>query len=283
LGAEAEVDFGEFAINLRGEPVTCVLFAFRLSFSGKAVHKIFASGGSEAFLEGHVHAFTTLGGVPTGKIRYDNLRAAVAQVLGFTPATGRDRSVDGVPFTLLGRSFLLPARHRGLVETGERACPVGPAVLDQITDTQPGQQVLLDRTLDLMLITALRAWFTRPDGPIWYRAYTDPVTGHALRLLNADPAHPWTVATLATTAGVSRAALAKRFTTLLGQPPMTYLREHRLAIAADLLRDPDVTLDVAARHVGFSTAFALSAAFKKAHGISPSRYRTELAADARQP
>jgi transposase len=83
-GAEAEVDFGEVAINLRGELVTCTLFAFRLSFSGKAVHKIFASGGSEAFREGHVHAFTTLGGVPTGKIRYDNLKAAVAQVLGFT-------------------------------------------------------------------------------------------------------------------------------------------------------------------------------------------------------
>ncbi|MEU4219690.1 hypothetical protein [Actinoplanes sp. NPDC026623] len=61
-----------------------VLFALRLSFSGKAVHQIFASGGTEAFLEGHVHAFTTLGGVPTGKIRYDNLRAAVAQVLGFS-------------------------------------------------------------------------------------------------------------------------------------------------------------------------------------------------------
>jgi hypothetical protein len=67
----------------RKASVTCMLFAFRLSSSGKAVHKICASGGSEAFLEGHVHAFTTLGGVPTGKIRYDNLRAAVAQVLGF--------------------------------------------------------------------------------------------------------------------------------------------------------------------------------------------------------
>jgi transposase len=83
-GEEAEVDFGEVVINLRGEPVTCMLFSLRLSFSGKAVHRIFASGGTEAFLEGHVHALTTLGGVPTGKIRYDNLKAAVAQVLGFS-------------------------------------------------------------------------------------------------------------------------------------------------------------------------------------------------------
>ncbi|WP_130508014.1 transposase [Krasilnikovia cinnamomea] len=63
-GAEAEVDFGEVVINLRGTPVTCMLFAFRLSFSGKTVHRIFASGGQEAFLEGHVHAFNALGGVP---------------------------------------------------------------------------------------------------------------------------------------------------------------------------------------------------------------------------
>jgi transposase len=83
-GAEAEVDFGEVVINLRGTPVTCMLFAFRLSFSGKAVHRIFASGGQEAFLEGHVHALNVLGGVPAGKVRYDNLRSAVAQVLGFS-------------------------------------------------------------------------------------------------------------------------------------------------------------------------------------------------------
>ena len=67
-----------------GTSVTCMLFSLRLSFSGKAVHRIFATGGQEAFLEGHDHAFHVLGGVPTGKIRYDNLRSAVAQVLGFS-------------------------------------------------------------------------------------------------------------------------------------------------------------------------------------------------------
>jgi transposase len=82
-GMEAEVDFGEVVVRLRGEQVTCFLFSFRLSYSGKAVHRIFLSGGQEAFLEGHVHALTVLGGVPVGKVRYDNLKAAVAQVLGF--------------------------------------------------------------------------------------------------------------------------------------------------------------------------------------------------------
>ncbi|MDX3537482.1 hypothetical protein PV721_24540 [Streptomyces sp. MB09-01] len=83
-GDEAEVDFGDVWINLAGTLTKCFLFSLRLSYSGRAVHKIFASCGQEAFLEGHVHALNTLGGVPSGKIRYDNLRAAVAQVLGLT-------------------------------------------------------------------------------------------------------------------------------------------------------------------------------------------------------
>jgi AraC-like DNA-binding protein len=154
-----------------------------------------------------------------------------------------------------------------------------PGVFEEITRTEPGQQVLLDRTLDLMLITALRAWLTRPGAhvPAWYLASSDPVVGAALRLLDADPAHPWTVASLAAKTGVSRAALARRFTTLVGQPPMTYLREQRLALAADLLRDPGTTLGAIAGRVGFAHAFALSTAFKKRHGISPSEYRSGTA------
>jgi transposase len=85
-GHEAEVDFGDVTVRLAGELVTCYLFSFRLSYSGKAVHRVFASSGQEAFFEGHVHALRTLGGVPRTKVRYDNLKAAVAQVLGLSRA-----------------------------------------------------------------------------------------------------------------------------------------------------------------------------------------------------
>ncbi|MFB8000132.1 IS21 family transposase [Streptomyces sp. NPDC056002] len=85
-GLEAEVDFGDVSVKLAGEQVTCYLFSLRLSYSGKAVHRVFASCGQEAFFEGHVHALRTLGGVPRDKIRYDNLKAAVAQVLGLSRA-----------------------------------------------------------------------------------------------------------------------------------------------------------------------------------------------------
>jgi transposase len=80
-GAEAEVDFGDVWVDLAGEMTKCFLFTFRLSYSGRAVHRVFASQGQEAFIEGHVHAFTMVGGVPTDKIRYDNLKSAVKRVL----------------------------------------------------------------------------------------------------------------------------------------------------------------------------------------------------------
>jgi transposase len=83
-GREAEVDFGDAAIYLAGELVTVHVFSFRMSYSGKAVHRAFLTGGQEAFFEGHVHAFHVLGGVPAGRIKYDNLKAAVAQVIGFS-------------------------------------------------------------------------------------------------------------------------------------------------------------------------------------------------------
>lgn len=80
-GAEAEVDFAEVAVELAGRLTRCYLFAFRLSCSGKGCHRVYASQGQEAFLEGHVTAFEATGGVPWRHIRYDNLSPAVAKVL----------------------------------------------------------------------------------------------------------------------------------------------------------------------------------------------------------
>ncbi|SEM77023.1 Transposase [Streptacidiphilus jiangxiensis] len=85
-GEEAEVDFADVWVRLAGVTVKCHLFTLRLSYSGKAVHRVFASQAQEAFMEGHVQAFRVLGGVPTRHIRYDNLKPAVNRV-----CTGRSR------------------------------------------------------------------------------------------------------------------------------------------------------------------------------------------------
>ena len=99
------------------------------------------------------------------------------------------------------------------------------------------------------------------------------VQKYPARLLQHHPEHPWTVAELATAAGLSRAAFARRFTDVVGEPPMTFLTGWRLALAADLLREPGATLASVARQVGYSTPFALSTAFKRQHGVSPRDHR----------
>jgi AraC-like DNA-binding protein len=154
----------------------------------------------------------------------------------------------------------------------------------EISRDDPGQEAVLDRLLDLLLIAALRAWFARPDAtaPAGYRAHADPVVGRALRLIQHNPAQQWTVATLAAQVGVSRAALARRFTALVGESPMAHLTSWRLTLAADLLREPDATIGAVARQVGYGSSFALSTAFKRVHGRSPREYRAgELSVGSR--
>jgi AraC-like DNA-binding protein len=158
--------------------------------------------------------------------------------------------------------------------------PLIPYLAEEVVKDEPGQEAVLDRLLDLLLIAVLRAWFARPeaDAPAWYRAYGDPVVGRALRMLHHNPSHPWTVAALADAAGVSRAAFARRFNDLVGEPPMTFLTGWRIALAADLLREPGATLAAVADQVGYASPFALSAAFKRVRGVSPQAYRARAAA-----
>jgi AraC-like DNA-binding protein len=137
-----------------------------------------------------------------------------------------------------------------------------------------GQEAYLDRMLDLLLIAVLRTWFDRDgNAPTWWHAEHDPIVGPALKLIYNNPAHPWTVANLAAAVGCSRAVFASRFTEQVGEPPIAFLTNWRLAVAADLLRSSRVTIAAVARQVGYSTPFALSSAFKRAYGVSPNTYR----------
>ncbi len=153
--------------------------------------------------------------------------------------------------------------------------PFIPLLVDEMVKDQPGQDVILDRLLDLLLMSAMRAWFDRPESeaPGWYLAQSDPAMGSALRMLHNNPAHPWTVAELAEEAAMSRSALARRFTDVVGEPPMTFLTNWRLTLAADLLCEPGNTIGSVARQVGYASPYALSAAFKRVRGISPRDHR----------
>ncbi|NDL57205.1 AraC family transcriptional regulator [Phytoactinopolyspora mesophila] len=159
-------------------------------------------------------------------------------------------------------------------------CPILDVTTAEIERDDPGQQAILDRLLDLLLLGTLREWFALPEAtpPRWYRAWGDPVVGPALRAIHDSPAQPWTVASLAVEAGTSRATFARRFTEMLDEPPMAYVTNWRLSLAADLLQRTDATLESIARQVGYSNAYALSAAFKRNFGTRPTVHRALVTA-----
>ena len=112
-GAEAEVDFGDVTVELGGQLSRCFLFAFRLSYSGKGCHRVYASQAQEAFLEGHVTAFEVTGGVPFRQVRYDNLSPAVAKVLA-----GRNRTETQRWLSFRAHYKSVPASSRECLVSG---------------------------------------------------------------------------------------------------------------------------------------------------------------------
>lgn len=168
---------------------------------------------------------------------------------------------------------LLP--RLAVIRDADWTSPVRDLLVGEVGRDAAGQGVVLDRLLDLVLIEALRHWFTTraDDAPTWWVAAEDDLVGSAIRAMQTDPAHAWTVEGLARTAGMSRAAFARRFADLVGTPPMTFLTQWRLSLAADLLRDTDSTIASVARDVGYGSPFALSAAFTRRYSASPTAYR----------
>ncbi|WP_411107845.1 AraC family transcriptional regulator [Streptomyces sp. c-19] len=147
----------------------------------------------------------------------------------------------------------------------------------ELDELRPGSSIALPSLLDLLLVYMIRSWMTEATAGAWPAVLGDPVAAAALRALHSDPAAPWTVDRLAAEAGVSRPTLARRFTALVGRPPMAYLTWWRLTRAAALLRDTPDPLAAVARRVGYATPYALSHAFRREFGTTPGQYRATAA------
>jgi AraC-like DNA-binding protein len=176
----------------------------------------------------------------------------------------------------VSRRLLDTLPSRLVLRRDEWQSPVLGLLAAEMLRDDVGQDAVLDRLLDLLLIDAVRTHFSRAEqaAPGWYRARRDPVVAQAIRLLQESPAEPWTVETLARQTRVSRATLARRFADVVGQPPMEFLTQWRVTLAADLILDPAETVASVARAVGYSSPYALSAAFKRVRGVSPHQHRT---------
>ena len=109
-------------------------------------------------------------------------------------------------------------------------------------------------------------------------ASSDPLIARALALLHADPAQPWTLATIATAVGASRSSLVVRFTASVGCPPMRYLTCCRMRLASQRLRDGSVKIAAVAQAVGYGSEAAFSRAFKRVLGQPPRQWRRQSSA-----
>ncbi|MEZ0114786.1 AraC-like DNA-binding protein [Catenulispora sp. EB89] len=148
----------------------------------------------------------------------------------------------------------------------------------ELTQPAPGQQTVLDRLLDVLLVLVLRASYQHsPTAPRWYRAAEDPRLARALQAMHEEPARTWSVPELAQLSTMSRASFARNFERALGQTPMQYLTDWRLTLAREYLLADELTLEQIARRTGYSSPNAFAATFRRHVGLPPGRWRQEIA------
>jgi AraC-like DNA-binding protein len=193
-------------------------------------------------------------------------RRSVTLICGFL---GCDRE----PFNPLLASLPSRMHMRGMSDAGF------DGMVRRLTDEcrlgRPGAQCVLTRMAELMFIEVVRRYLEQlPAGQSgWLAGLRDEVVGRALALLHGRPAHPWTLVDLARESGSSRTNLARRFTDLVGQPPMQYLTRWRMQLAANLLAHSGAKVAAIGGDVGYDSEAAFSRAFKKATGLAPGAWR----------
>ena len=140
---------------------------------------------------------------------------------------------------------------------------------------RPGSESVLTKLSELLVVEAIRRYCESmtDEQKGWLAGVRDRFVGKALTLMHQNPGQAWTVDALAAEVGLSRSALAQRFTDLLDQPPMQYLTRWRLTLAAQRLRSEDASLAAVAEQVGYESEAAFNRAFKREFGVPPATWR----------
>jgi AraC-like DNA-binding protein len=213
-----------------------------ISLRGSEVTTAHLDGG------GRDHATIVCGFLGLDASPYNPLLAALPRVLHVSGATlGPDSWVA---------SFLRAA----VVESNQR---------------RPGGEAVLERMSEMLFVQVLRRYIdSLPPGEAgWLAGMRDPSVGRVLALLHEKPDAPWTLEGLADEAAMSRSTLHERFVHFIGQPPMQYLAQWRMQVAARRLRDTKAKLLEVALGVGYESEAAFSRAFKRAVGVAPGAWR----------
>jgi AraC-like DNA-binding protein len=180
----------------------------------------------------------------------------------------------------VGKSLLTSLPPCAVIRAEQQDAAHGAAIqllAAEATKAAEGQQALLDRLLDVNLVYSLRTWWQADAvrAPGWYRALGHPPIQRVLELLHTHPEQAWTLATMAERAGMSRAAFAAQFRAVVGLPPGQYLTRLRMSRAEDALARTGATVATIAAGAGYGNEFAFATAFRRQHGLSPGRWRSQ--------
>ena len=159
-----------------------------------------------------------------------------------------------------------------LVRNRPRLATLMMLVDEETRERHAARELVLERLLEVLLIEALRSGTENTSAPGVGRGLGDERLAAALRAMHARPAHPWTVAALASEAALSRSAFFARFNRIVGLPPMEYLLTWRMSLAKQLLRDRSLGIQQIADRVGYGSASAFSVAFARYAGMPPARF-----------
>jgi transcriptional regulator GlxA family with amidase domain len=146
---------------------------------------------------------------------------------------------------------------------------------NEIAARRAGSEAVLAKMSELLFVEALRRYVEElpADNTGWLSGLKDPYVSRALSLLHGRVGREWTVDNLGREVGLSRSALADRFTRLIGDPPMRYLARWRIQLAAHELRNSNVPLARIAEQVGYESEAAFNRAFKRSYGLPPAAWR----------
>ena len=138
-----------------------------------------------------------------------------------------------------------------------------------------GSASIIGHITGIIFIQAVRAWIeSQPQGQGgWLGALRDKQIGEALNLIHQKPNAPWTIAKLAAEVGMSRSPFATKFTSLVGEPPLSYLTKWRMNLAAGYLRDNRMQVREIAEQVGYESQASFTNAFKRTFAVSPREYK----------
>ncbi|MEO7547616.1 MAG: AraC family transcriptional regulator [Ramlibacter sp.] len=203
------------------------------------------------------------------QLRHGGRGAVTRFVCGYLACS---RSACELLFSTLPRALRIPigdgaasALLRQLLQAGVR----------ESSASRPGSQSMLAKLAELIFVEAMRRYSESlpPQGKGWLMGLRDPQIGRCLAVLHGTPRKAWTVEAMAREVGLSRSALAARFTALVGEPPIQYLTRWRLALAAQDLRAGKDAIARVAQSSGYQSEAAFSRAFKREFGLPPAAWR----------